>query len=301
MSRLAGLCLLVAFAAGSARASGTRCWFEGGAVVIPAAFGDIAGDFILDLSAPRSLLHATRAQSDGIEATAASRDLRVAGKRVDDVTMDVVDLDARTKTFTTSIAGVLGADVASRFVVDIRFAPCRVILYRRAPTRLAGAIRLKTWRVDGVAAIRAAVSDGVRTRAGLFAIDTGASATRVAGATLSRTPAAGHAPPIRLRGLSVAAAIFEQIPAALMEGNPTGLDGAIGSAVWSRHDLRLDMRQGWLDLAPFPALHGEGGSRSDPGGEVGIVLTSSLGVPAPHAGRCAACSSPSRGGRRRFR
>src|SRR5471030_2121477 len=106
----ANLCVAVILIAGSARSGETRCWFENGALVVPAAFGDIAGDFILDVSVPASQLHVTAAQSSGIAGGEARADLRLAGKRIDAFPMAVADLDRRTRAFTTNIAGVLGAD-----------------------------------------------------------------------------------------------------------------------------------------------------------------------------------------------
>jgi len=252
------LCILVVLAGGSARAGETRCWFENGALVVTAAFGDIAGDFILDVSAPKSQLHVTRAQSAGVEATQTRDDLRLAGERVRGFDMEVVDLDARSRGFTTNIAGVLGADALAPFVVDIDFAPCRVRLRRGPPAHLKGAVGLKVREVAGVPAVAAAISDGVSSRAGLFAIDTASAGTRVAGATLSRVPPAGvdpadrETPPARLRALSVAGRLFEQTPAGLATDAPPGLDGAIGNAVWSRFHLRVELKRGRLELGPAP-------------------------------------------------
>ena len=49
-----------------ARPGETRCWIDNGALVVPAAFGDIAGDFILDLSAPQQpAARHPRPRSDG--------------------------------------------------------------------------------------------------------------------------------------------------------------------------------------------------------------------------------------------
>ncbi|HRD28184.1 MAG TPA: hypothetical protein PLO65_07785, partial [Caulobacter sp.] len=48
-----------------ARAAEARCWFENGAVVIPAEIAGVAGDWLLDPSAPHTLLHETRAQMEG--------------------------------------------------------------------------------------------------------------------------------------------------------------------------------------------------------------------------------------------
>jgi len=248
MRRFACLCVVAILAAGGARAGETRCWFERGAVVVPAAFGDIAGDFILDLSAPRSQLHATRAQSDGIAAPTATRDLAVAGERVPGLAVEVVDLDPRTRDFVTSIVGVLGADAVRGYVIDIRFAPCRIGLWRRAPG-LETSARIKIREIAGVPAVRAVASDGLHTRAGLFAIDTGATPVRIDKARLSRIPVAGRTPAIRLRALSLAGSLFEQTPAEIEAQAPPGLDGAIGTVVWSRFRLRLDLRKGWLELS----------------------------------------------------
>ena len=247
--------IAVSLAAGQARAGETACWFENGAVVVSAAFGDIAGDFILDLSAPRSQLHDTAAQSHGVETDSARRDLILAGETLHDFEMPVIDLDARSAAFVTSINGVLGADALAPFVIDIRFSPCVVTLYRRTPGRAAGSIRLKVRQVAGAPAMAAAISDGMESRQGWFAIDTGSLGTRIAGASLSRTPPKGAdpaSPSVRLRALSLGGRLFEQPPAGLMKDAPAGLDGAIGNAIWSRYRLRLDIRGGWLDLTPDP-------------------------------------------------
>ena len=106
-------------AAGAARAGETKCWFEHGALVVPAAFADIAGDFILDLSAPHSQLHETMALAHGIEAATPRGDLALAGVTISDFPMQVENLDARSQPFVTSIAGVLGADIARRFVIAL--------------------------------------------------------------------------------------------------------------------------------------------------------------------------------------
>ncbi len=68
-------------AAVSARAGETACWFENGAVVAPAAIGDMAGDFVIDLSAPRTLLHETKAQMSGYAQTDLALPVRLAGQR----------------------------------------------------------------------------------------------------------------------------------------------------------------------------------------------------------------------------
>jgi hypothetical protein len=245
--RFAAAAIVFVLMAAQVRAGETACWFENGAVVIPAAFGDIAGDFILDASAPTSQLHVTTAQTFGIEAPTARATLRLAGERQAKFDMQVADLDARARPFVTGIAGVIGADALAPFVTEIAAAPCRVRLSRGAK-RGAASFRLPLRVVGGTLAVKAAISDGVTAREGWFAIDTGAGRTLVADARLSRSPAEGTDPPVRLRALSVGGMLFEQIPAGLMADPPAGLSGSIGEAVWSRFRLRLDPRGGWLAL-----------------------------------------------------
>jgi len=221
-----------------------RCWVDHGALVVAASFGDIAGDFILDASTPKSALHLTRAQGDGIDAPSATRRLVVAGERLPGFSMDVVDLDARTAMFDTVINGVIGVDMLRRFVVDIDFAPCRVRLSRVAPPRPRGVERLSIRELEGVPTIRASVSDGVAARFDDFAIDTGRAASVITGATLSRAPKPGADPPIRIRALALAGQVFEQTPAQVGEAN------SVGMSVWTKTRLRLDLRDGWIEVAP---------------------------------------------------
>jgi hypothetical protein len=102
----------------------------------------------------------------------------------------------------------------------------------------------------------AGVSDGAASRRGWFAIDTGSPAVQVVEARYTRPPPKASAaadlldPPARLRALSLAGTLFEQSPAGVAPGPSEGLDGAIGESIWSRYHLRLNMREGWLDLAP---------------------------------------------------
>jgi hypothetical protein len=104
--------------------------------------------------------------------------------------------------------------------------------------------------VGGIPAVKAAISDGATSRAGWFAIDTGAGPSLIADARLTRTPAEGTDPPVRLRALSLGGLLFEQTPAGLMADPPTGLSGSIGMAVWARFRLRVDTKHGWLELTP---------------------------------------------------
>jgi hypothetical protein len=244
-----GYALLAAcLIAGPTRAGTTRCWFDGGAIVVPAAFGDIAGDFILDASAARSVLHVTVAGAAGIEGDSARASLRLAGLRRDGFVMRIADVGDREGGLVTGLAGIIGADALAGEVIDIETVPCRVRIAPRAAP-LAHAVRLPLRRIGGIVAVRAAISDGAASRAGWFAIDTGRWGARIADASLTRPPPpdAGETP-ARLRALSVAGALFEQTPAGLMAAAPPGLAGAIGEAAWSRWRMRLDLRRGRLEL-----------------------------------------------------
>jgi hypothetical protein len=233
-----------------APAAETRCWIDKGALVAPAAFGDIAGDFLIDLSAPASVLHVTRAQEDGLEGEAATRDLSIAGRRLPGVTLAIADLDARTAKFDTAINGVVGADLLRQFVVEIDPSPCRLRLLPRRSGHWPGSVRLAIREIGGRPLATARVTDGLKVRSGLFAIDTADWATLVAGARLSRPQPAGVPAPVRLRGVEVAGRLFENVPAAVQPPGDDAAPEAIGMAVWSHWRLRLDLRHGWLELAP---------------------------------------------------
>jgi hypothetical protein len=244
-----GFALLAAcLIAGPTWAGTARCWFDGGAIIVPAAFGDIAGDFLLDPSAARSVLHVTAAGEVGIEGSAAKASLRLAGRRRDGFVMRIADVGDREGGLVTSLAGIIGADALAGEVVDIEVAPCRVRIGPRAAP-FAHPMRLPLRRIGGIPAVRAAISDGQVSRTGWFAIDTGRLGARVADASLTRAPPpdAGETP-ARLRALSLAGVLYEQTPAGLMAPAPPGLAGAIGEAVWSRWRLRLDLKHGWLEL-----------------------------------------------------
>jgi hypothetical protein len=261
---VASLILLGALATAPGACAGeAQCWYENGALVVPAALGDIAGDFILDVSAPRSALHNTIAEGAGNEGDQVVGTLRIAGERLSGLTVAVEDLDARSVGFDTTINGVIGADVLQRFVVEIEFDPCRVMFHRRAPRRRAGAVRLKVSRVADVPAVEATAFDGVRTRRGLFAIDTASAGVRMnpEETSFSRPlpegvdPTLRHRPPARLAALSFAGRVFPRTPAGLLETPTPGLTGAIGDVVWSHYRMRLNLKAGWLELeavAPDP-------------------------------------------------
>ena len=241
--------LALILAAGAARAGETGCWLDHGAIVVPAAFGDIAGDFLLDAATPKSALHVTVANSFGVTSETMRADLRLAGARLPAFEMKVADLDVQARPRTAGLAGVIGADALAGYVTEITTAPCRVKLTRRAGRPWP--VRAQMRWVGGAMAVKAAVSDGPTSRAGWFAVATGAPGVTVAQATLTRDPPTGADPdwpPARLRALSIGGLIFEQVPAGATADAPAGLSGAIGEEVWHGRPLRLDPRHGRLEL-----------------------------------------------------
>jgi hypothetical protein len=261
MPRLvAAIALIAISAARPAHAGETRCWVDNGAVVVSAAFaqpslGDVTGDFILDLSAPHSQLHLTTAQSDGMgEATQAQGVLTLAGEPVA-ANLAVADLDDRQWGFPTTLNGLIGSDVLAGYVVELRFAPCRLTLWRRAPPPARAEATLPVSMVGGVPTVSAAIFDGDKIRRGQFAIDTGAAGVRIvaAHARFSRLsarvdPLSRDRPPAHLAALSLGGQVFQNQPAALQEDATNGLLGGIGTDVWSRYVLRLDLKRDQLTL-----------------------------------------------------
>ena len=229
-----------------APAQAAACWFEHGVVVVPASVAGVAGDYILDTGSPITQLHETRAQMAGLPPMLAG-DVRVDGLRLADRPVVVADLDARTYAFPTPIAGVIGADILSPYVVDVSFAPCRVKIWPagKAP-RFPAEIRLAMRLIAGRPVVAAAVADGPRTAVGGFVVATGLdSAVRLdeALASVPGAQALDVAPygPRRaeLRALSLGGGLFEALSAGL-EPTVEGAVGAVGSPVLSRWSLRFD-------------------------------------------------------------
>lgn len=244
------IALAAIVAPASSGAAGTRCWIDHGALVAPAAFGDIAGDFLIDLAAPVSQIDAGRAAADGQEADRPVGALYLAGVHLSGARFQSAELDARTRGFDTVINGVIGADILSHYVVEITPSPCRLRLLRGAGVRASKRVtRLKVRIVEGVPAIAATAVDGVRVRPGLYAIDTAHWTSRVAAARPSKPIPEGAAEaPLRLRGLEVGGRLYEQVPTRI-EGSPGGrLAGEVGMAVWSRDEMRVNIQQRWLEL-----------------------------------------------------
>ena len=211
-------------------------------MVAAASFGDIAGDFIIDVGAPVSQLHVTRADEDGIEADAATRPFVLAGHRVAHAQFTIVNMDALPQT-DTSIAGIVGADILKRHPLTIAFAPCR-LTWGEAP-RLRVAARLPLFGGADTPIIMASISDAASVRRQWMIASTGRAEAQVVHAALSRAPPLGLTAPARLRAIVVGGVLLEQVPAAVADVGP----GSIGTAVW-RHwrVMRLDWNRRRLEL-----------------------------------------------------
>jgi hypothetical protein len=255
---LAALCL--AAVAAPAAADEAPCAVDKGAVVVSAALGDIAGDFLLDLSAPHSILHIDRALASGIGTPTWAATLTLAGERIP-ADFTVASLDARSLGLPTTINGLIGADVLSGYVVDLRFSPCRIALWRRHAPPLRRARRLPVEWIAGVPTIAASITDGRTGLAGRFGIDTGAAGVRIAAsaARLSRArkgldAGSRQRPPARLAALGLGGEALRNTRAGLATDAPAGVLGEIGNDIWARYDLRLDLRAGRLQLSePKPS------------------------------------------------
>jgi hypothetical protein len=157
----------------------------------------------------------------------------------------------------TPIAGVIGADVLKDYVVDVSFAPCRVTL---SPTghapRFGAAASLAMGWVAERPVVAAAVSDGPRAVSGAFAPATGAdTALRLsdAVASVARAPKPKELYPYgvyrpRLRALSFAGLLTENLPAGLIKAEDPALAGQIGAPILQHYRLRFDFPAGRLLL-----------------------------------------------------
>jgi hypothetical protein len=253
MRRLAPLLFLSLLAAhgGPAAAGETACWFENGAVVAPAAIGGIAGDYVIDLSAPRTLLHVDIAQGAGFTDTALSLPVRLAGQRVEAAPIVVQNLDYRAVGFSTPIVGVIGADILDRYTLTLDFSPCRLRLERpgtRRRRRQPGGLPVRM--VGGTPTILAAASNGLKGVSGPFALDTAS-----AGGVRARGAADGprQKPAGTLRGLSLDGTLRQDLPAVVAGDLPDGVVGALGVQVLAAYRLRLDPKALRLWLTPVPA------------------------------------------------
>ena len=110
--------------------------------------------------------------------------------------------------------------------------------------------------VGGVPTLRAAVSDDGKALAGQFAVDWGsAGMVRLSDQIAAFRPAREGYDPLarntakgRLRAFSFLGDLSEEAPSGLIAGLDPTLAGAIGTDVWSRWTLRLDMSRRVLTL-----------------------------------------------------
>ena len=250
---------LLALAASPALAGETACWFEGGVVVVPAEVLGVSGDFILDTATPHTLLAETQAQTAGYAETEPVGEVRLAGLALSGVQVAVADLDMRTGALPTPVAGVIGVDLLRNYVLDVRFAPCRVRLSLPADAGpFPGQTTLPLAWAGGLPVVEAAVSDGARTLKGLFAPGVGADRAIRLSDSLAQAPGAARPKELypygvlapRLGSLAFAGALAVDLPAGLMTLGEPGLAGQIGAPYLARYRLRFDFPGGRLLLAP---------------------------------------------------
>lgn len=253
------LALVVAALPLAAHAGETACWFEQGVIVAPAAIDGLAGDYILDTGSPLTQLHETKAQAAGLVEPDQRGPVQIAGLTLPDRRFVIADLDARTYAFTTPIAGVIGADLLSAYVVEVSFAPCKVAIYPRgqAPRVRSKVSVLPLHMAGGVATARAAVSDGPRALAGDFVIATGSDVAVRVSQDHAAVPGAAKPEDLlpygetraQLRAASFAQTLVENLPAGLSPAAAPA-DGVIGAPLLARWRLRFDFPGGKLLLAP---------------------------------------------------
>ena len=259
MTRLGLIAALVAMSAHPALAGKTACWFENNVVVVPAEVMGVAGDYILDTATAHTVLAETQAQAAGFAATDLSGSVRLAGLSLRGVRIAVAPIDLRSGALPTPIAGIIGADVLKDHVVDVGFVPCRVTI--RAPGRsapLAGRASLPLTWIAGRPVVRAAVADGPHAFAGNFTVATGGdTAVRLSDA-LAKVPGAAKPKELypygvsrpRLRAMSLAGALFEDLPSGLVQAEDPQLAGELGAPALRGWRLRFDFPAGRLILTP---------------------------------------------------
>ncbi|MGZ6037947.1 MAG: hypothetical protein ACXWKR_04715 [Phenylobacterium sp.] len=262
ISALTGAAVL-ASAAGPALAGEARCWFENSVVVVSAEVMGVPGDYILDTATPHTILADSQAQTAGYAETALNGEIRLAGVTISHRPVQVLAIDLRTGALPTPIAGVIGADVLRGFVLDVSFEPCRVALRPKARGRFAARTKLPMdWLADRPV-VRAAVADGPDAVSGAFAVAIGAdTAIRLsdglAKAQTARGAVAAKPKELypygilrpKLRALSFAGRLSENLPAGLIAAEDPALTGQIGAPVLAGYRLRFDFPRGELLLAP---------------------------------------------------
>jgi hypothetical protein len=230
-------------------------------VVVAAQVMGVAGDFILDTATPRTQLAETQAQAAGFEETALTGEVRLAGLRIAGRPVEVADLDLRTGALPTPIAGVIGADLLTPYVLDVSFSPCRVALNpkSRAPRFPAARSLHMTWVAERPV-VTATVFDGTRSLTANFSPGIGADrAVRLSDVAASAPGASkllevypyGILAP-RLERLTFAGEAVASLPSGLVHAEDPRLAGQIGAPFLSRYRLRFDFPAGRLELAPAP-------------------------------------------------
>jgi hypothetical protein len=250
--------LLAAGAPLAAQAGATRCWFEAGVLVVPAEVLGVAGDYVLDTGAPQTLMAETQAQAAGFSDASQRGPVRLAGLTLQDRAVQVVKLDDRLRALPTPVAGVLGADLLAGHVLDVRFAPCRVTL--QEPGRARPFIHTVSlplaWR-EGRPVAPAAIADARRAWTSDFVLATGSDTPVRLRDDLADAPGAAHREALyaygearpRLRALSFAGELFENLPGGLSARSGFDAAGEIGAPVLARYRLRFDFVRGELLLA----------------------------------------------------
>jgi hypothetical protein len=242
----------------AARAGEAHCWFEAGVLVVPAEVAGVAADYVLDTGAPQTLLADTQAQAAGFAGSTLRGSIRLAGHRFDDRPIAVAALDARFQGLPTPVAGVIGADQLWGYVLDVRFSPCRLGLWRptQAPRFGAGRI-LPLGAAGGRPVVRASVADGTRTLTGGFVPATGSTVPVRLRDDVADAPGAAKREALYpygalrpdLRALSLAGDLFENLPSGLLAKADAPALGEIGAPVLARYRLRFDFPAGRLSLA----------------------------------------------------
>lgn len=231
-----------------AAAGEAACIYERGVVIVPASVAGLAGDYILDTGAPATLLHETKAQMGGFAETDLHARVQVAGLVLSDRPIRVEDLDARTEAFPTPIAGVIGADLLSSYVVDVSFAPCRIFIRAPGDAPALSGRRLAMGAGAPAVSVRAGLFDGSRAFSGDLALATGGDAMVRLDARVARVadvadaaPYFGYGPPrARLSGLSLDGVYVREALAALAHDGDPQLLGSLGGPLLSRWRIRFD-------------------------------------------------------------
>jgi hypothetical protein len=246
-----------AFAAGPARAGEAACWFEKGTVVVPAVVAGVPGDYILDTGAPRTLLHETRAQAEGVEGSELTGEVLLAGLTVASRPIAVEAIDAQTFSHPTPIAGVIGVDVLSGFVLDVSYRPCRVTLYPPGGAGAFGGLTLPMGRLGSLPLAPGSAFDGRTGLRGQWILSLSQPlAARLSDGVASAPGAAkpdelypGGVWTAELAALAFAGQVRQGARAGLLrEAQSDGALGALGSPVLSRWALRFDFPRGRLIL-----------------------------------------------------